>query len=43
MAIVAVEIEGEPDKIDEAVAYLCELGVTVERIDEGGSQDLPKA
>ena len=42
MAIVAVEIEGESDKIDEAVAYLCELGVTVEKIDESDSQDLPK-
>ena len=30
MALVAVEIEGEPDKIEEAVVYLRERGVTVE-------------
>lgn len=37
MAMVAVEIEGELPKIDAAVTYLRERGVTVEEIrdDEG--------
>ena len=39
MALVAVEIEGEQDKIDEAVVYLRERGVSVEEI----SEDDPRA
>ena len=34
MAMVAVEIEGDQTKIDEAVIYLRERGVTVEEIQE---------
>jgi hypothetical protein len=34
MAMVAVEIEGELEKIDAAVIYLRERGVTVEEIKE---------
>jgi hypothetical protein len=34
MAMVAVEFEGELAKIDEAVVYLRERGVTVEEIRE---------
>jgi L-aspartate semialdehyde sulfurtransferase ferredoxin len=40
MAMVAVEIEGEADKIDEAVAYLRERGVTVEAIKEDREREL---
>jgi hypothetical protein len=32
VALVAVEIEGSPDKIDQSVIYLRERGVTVEEI-----------
>ena len=37
MALVAVEIEGEEDRIEASVAYLKERGVSVEEIreDEG--------
>jgi hypothetical protein len=35
MAMVAVEIEGEEDQIDQSVVYLRERGVTVEEISEG--------
>lgn len=35
MALVAVEIEGDEDKIEASVAYLRERGVTVEEIREG--------
>ena len=35
MALVAVEIEGDVDKIGDAVTYLKERGVTVEEIKEG--------
>jgi len=34
MAMIAVEIEGEQERIDEAVIYLRERGVTVEEIRE---------
>ncbi len=34
MAMVAVEIEGDVQRIDEAVIYLRERGVTVEEIKE---------
>ncbi len=34
MALVAVEIEGEPHAIGDAVTYLRERGVTVEEITE---------
>ena len=34
VALVAVEIEGTPEKIDQAVIYLRERGVTVEEIRE---------
>ena len=34
MAMVAVEFEGELAKIDEAVVYLRERGVTIEEIKE---------
>ena len=34
MALVAVEIEGVQEKIDEAVIYLRERGVTIEEISE---------
>jgi len=34
VALVAVEIEGEPRQIEEAVAYLKERGVKVEEITE---------
>ena len=34
-ALVAVEIEGDSDKIDESVIYLRERGVKVEEITEG--------
>ena len=34
MAMVAVEIEGEHEQIDQAVIYLRERGVTVEEIRE---------
>jgi ABC-type methionine transport system ATPase subunit len=40
MAMVAVEIEGEPEQIESAVAYLREMGVTVEEIREGDSRSL---
>ena len=32
MALLAVEIEGEPDAIERSVGYLRERGVTVEEI-----------
>ncbi len=35
MALVAVEIEGESDRIAEAVTYMRERGVKVEEITEG--------
>jgi L-aspartate semialdehyde sulfurtransferase ferredoxin len=41
MALVAVEIEGEADAIDESVAYLRERGVKVEEMTE--NEDLPGA
>ena len=34
VALVAVEIEGSPEKIDQSVIYLRERGVTVEEIRE---------
>ena len=34
MAMVAVEIEGSPEQIEQAVVYLRERGVTVEAIQE---------
>ena len=34
VALVAVEIEGSPDRIDQAVTYLRERGVSVEEIRE---------
>ena len=34
MALVAVEIEGEPDAIDRSIEYLRERGVTVEEIQD---------
>lgn len=34
VALVAVEIEGAPEKIDQSVIYLRERGVTVEEIRE---------
>ncbi len=37
MAMVAVEIEGEHEQIDQAVIYLRERGVTVEEIREDES------
>ena len=40
VALVAVEIEGDPGKIDESIAYMRERGVKVEEIQEGES--LPK-
>jgi len=40
MALVAVEIEGPPDKVDLSVAYMRERGVRVEEITEG--EGLPK-
>ena len=43
MAIVAVEIEGEEERIQESVEYLRECGVQVEEIGESDSHDLPKA
>lgn len=36
MAMVAVEIEGEGDRIDESIVYLRERGVKVEEIHEDG-------
>ena len=39
MAMVAVEIEGAPDKIDESIVYLRERGVQVEEIRDDA--DLP--
>jgi ABC-type methionine transport system ATPase subunit len=42
MAIVAVEIEGEGECIEESVAYLRERGVKVEEIGEYDSHDLPQ-
>ena len=38
-ALVAVEIEGDSDKIDESVVYLRERGVKVEEITE--DEDAP--
>jgi len=38
MAMVAVEIEGSEEKIEEAVVYLRERGVTVEEIREEESR-----
>jgi len=38
MAMVAVEIEGNGEKIDEAIVYLRERGVQVEEIREDGSK-----
>jgi hypothetical protein len=38
VAMVAVEIEGEPDKIDLSVIYLRERGVMVEEITEDDSR-----
>ena len=35
MAMVAVEIEGSPEQIEQAVVYLRERGVKVEAIQEG--------
>ncbi len=35
MAMVAVEMEGSPEQIEEAVIYLRERGVIVEAIQEG--------
>lgn len=35
LAMVAVEIDGEPDAIQQSVEYLRERGVTVEEIGEG--------
>jgi len=35
MAMVAVEMEGSPDQIEQAVVYLRERGVKVEAIQEG--------
>jgi hypothetical protein len=40
MALVAVEIEGTPEQIEDSVAYLRERGVRVEEITEG--EGLPK-
>jgi len=40
LAMVAVEIEGPPEKIDASVVYLRERGVQVEEIREG--DDLPR-
>ena len=37
MAMVAVEIEGEAEQIDQAVAYLVERGVKVEAMKDGES------
>ena len=34
LAMVAVEIEGELDKIEQSVVYLRERGVTIEEISE---------
>jgi len=39
MALVAVEIEGDSDKIEQAVVYMRERGVSVEEI----SEDDPRA
>jgi hypothetical protein len=39
MALVAVEIDGEPGAIDESVAYLRERGVKVEEMTD--SEELP--
>ena len=36
MAMVAVEIEGEVDNIEQAVVYMRERGVTIEEIKEDG-------
>lgn len=41
MALVAVEIEGEPDAIGSAVEYLRERGVKVEEMNE--SEELPSS
>ena len=38
MAMVAVEIEGDVDKIEESIVYLRERGVQVEEIREDGSK-----
>ena len=38
VALVAVEIEGSPEKIDQSVIYLRERGVTVEEIREEDSR-----
>ncbi len=38
MAMVAVEIEGELDKIEESVVFLRERGVKVEEIREDGDE-----
>jgi len=35
MAMVAVEIEGSPEQIEQSVVYLRERGVKVEAIQEG--------
>lgn len=40
MALVAVEIEGEPKQIEDSVAYLRQRGVHVEEITEG--EGLPR-
>ena len=37
-AMVAVEIEGDEEKIDEAIVFLREKGVQVEEINEDGSK-----
>ena len=36
MAMVAVEIEGDVDNIEQAVVYMRERGVTIEEIKEDG-------
>lgn len=40
MAMVAVEIEGDPGAIDRAVAYMVERGVKVEELAEGQEHPL---
>ncbi len=40
IAMVAVEIEGEPDMIDKAVDYMRERGVAVEELAEGTEHPL---
>ena len=41
MALVAVEIEGEEEAIQQAVSYLKERGVSVEEITEGEGFEAP--